>query len=229
MPRGVEHGNSELNDAEVIQIYKSTLSTRKIAAHFNISHSAVAAIKHKKTWKWLTDSLDTNKREIPRADSRRMMEYGDITPDGLAFLAKICVPDARMKVNTLALSRFATYLQSIIDKADFKRPGRVRNILHAAKFKSLKEDQKAPLSVNLTLPAQYALAVYQMWDISGVAPSAILVALVAYGLEHLAQELRQYPSFPEVPKNPGKKLSAPSPLPKTEAPSEKPSPKSDFF
>jgi len=56
--RGINHGLSVLDDAEVIQIYKSRLSMRKIAKQFNISHSTVFAVKHKKMWTHITDKLD---------------------------------------------------------------------------------------------------------------------------------------------------------------------------
>ncbi len=56
--RGIDHGKSELDEKEVIEIYTSRLSLRKLAQKFTISHSTVFAIKHKVAWKWLTDTLD---------------------------------------------------------------------------------------------------------------------------------------------------------------------------
>jgi DNA invertase Pin-like site-specific DNA recombinase len=58
--RGIDHGLSVLDEAEVIQIYKSRLSMRKIAKTFNISHSTVFAIKHKQVWKQVTDKVDAD-------------------------------------------------------------------------------------------------------------------------------------------------------------------------
>jgi DNA invertase Pin-like site-specific DNA recombinase len=65
MPRGVDHGMSQLDESEVIQIYKSRLSLRKLAQKFNISHITVSCIKHKKTWKWLTDAIDKETIDAP--------------------------------------------------------------------------------------------------------------------------------------------------------------------
>jgi hypothetical protein len=109
------------------------------------------------------------------------------------------------------------------------RGKRIKHSLHAATLKALKEDQKEPFFLQMKVPAQYILPIYQMWEISGVAPKDIAIAMIAYGLEHLAQELKQYPSFPEVPKNPGKKLQDPLPPSKKELKVEKPRPKNDFF
>jgi hypothetical protein len=109
------------------------------------------------------------------------------------------------------------------------RGKRIKHSLHAATLKALKEDQKEPFFLQMKVPGQYILPIYQMWEISGVAPKDIAIAMIAYGLEHLAQELKQYPSFPEVPKNPGKKLEEPLPPSKKEPKVEKPRPKNDFF
>jgi co-chaperonin GroES (HSP10) len=59
--RGIDHGLSVLDEAEVVEIYKSSLSLRKLAKKFNISHSTVSAIKHKKVWTQVTDEVDKEK------------------------------------------------------------------------------------------------------------------------------------------------------------------------
>jgi len=153
----------------------------------------------------------------------------ELLPDGLGYLTKIFVSNAKTKVNTEQLSKFAAHLQDLNDTKGNTRGRKIRHLLHAGTLKILKDDLKTPFHLNISVPAHYMLAVYQIWEISGVAPKDITIALIAYGLEHLAQELRQYPTFPKVPENPGKKLSEPTPQPIKEAKSEKPRPKTDFF
>jgi hypothetical protein len=167
-----------------------------------------------------------------RAAIRARVAQRELIPDGLGYLTKIFVTDAKTKVDTKELSKFATHLQDLNQLEKGTRGRKIRHLIHAATLRTLKEDQKTPFKLNIGVPAQYVLPVYQIWEISGVAPKDIVAALIAYGLEHLAQELRQYPSFPKVPDNPGKKLSEPLPPQKkttTEAPRAKIKPEADFF
>lgn len=62
MTRGIDHGNSQLDESEVDRIYRSNLSMRKLAKLFCISHSTIFAIKHKVAWKWLTDQIDKEEK-----------------------------------------------------------------------------------------------------------------------------------------------------------------------
>jgi DNA invertase Pin-like site-specific DNA recombinase len=62
MSRGIDHGLSQLDESEVDKIYRSSLSLRKLAKQYNISHSTVFAIKHKVSWRWLTDKIDKEKK-----------------------------------------------------------------------------------------------------------------------------------------------------------------------
>jgi hypothetical protein len=153
----------------------------------------------------------------------------ELLPDGLGYLTKVFVSDEKRKINTEEISKFARHLQDQLMLSRDTRGKKIKHALHAATLKALKEDQKTPFHLQLSVPPQYILPIYQMWEISGVAPKDIAIAMIAYGLEHLAQELKQYPSFPEVPQNPGKKLQDPLPPSKKEPKVEKPRPKTDFF
>jgi hypothetical protein len=144
-------------------------------------------------------------------------------------LTKVFVGDEKRKINTEEISKFARHLQDQLMLSRDTRGKRIKHSLHAATLRALKEDQKEPFLLQMKVPAQYILPIYQMWEITGVAPKDIAIAMIAYGLEHLAQELKQYPTFPPVPQNPGKKLQDPSPPSKKEPTSEKPRPKTDFF
>jgi hypothetical protein len=169
----------------------------------------------------------------PRAAIRARVAQRELIPDGLGYLTKIFVTDAKTKINSQELSKFAIHLQDQNMLSKDTRGKRIKHSLHAGTLRVLKEGNNEPFLIHMKIPAQYMLAVYQIWEISGVAPRDIVTALIAYGLEHLAQELRQYPSFPEVPKNPGKKLSEPIPQPTKpltrESPRAKIKPETDFF
>lgn len=165
----------------------------------------------------------------PRAAIRARVAQRELIPDGLGYLTKVFVTDAKTKINSKELSKFAVYLQDQLSLNHDTRGKRIRHVLHAATLKILKEGQKEPFLMQVKVPPQYILPVYQIWEISGVAPKDIVVALIAYGLEHLAQELRQYPSFPEVPTNPGKKLTEPQKQPTKEVTHAKIKPETDFF
>jgi len=171
-----------------------------------------------------------NGRPSPaRAAIRSRVARREILPDGLGYLTKVFVGDEKRKINSQELSKFARHLQDQLMLSRDTRGKRIKHSLHAATLKALKEDQKEPFFLQMKVPGQYILPIYQMWEISGVAPKDIAIAMIAYGLEHLAQELKQYPSFPEVPHNPGKKLQDPLPPSKKEPKVEKPRPKNDFF
>jgi hypothetical protein len=164
-----------------------------------------------------------------RAAIRARVAQRELIPDGLGYLTKIFVTDAKTKVDTKELSKFAAHLQDQLERVKVPR---THHHLFSAVLKSLKEGSKTPYQVHCKLPSQYALALYQIWEISGVKPNDILVAMVAYGLEHLAQELRQYPSFPQVPTDPTKKLSELTPQskqPQKEMTRDKIKPETDFF
>jgi hypothetical protein len=165
----------------------------------------------------------------PRAAIRARVAQRELIPDGLGYLTKVFVKDAKTKIDTKELSKFSIHLQDQLVLSKDTRGKRIRHALHAGTLRDFKEGHKEPHLLHVKVPVQYMLPVYQIWEISGVAPNDITLALIAYGLEHLAQELRQYPSFPEVPKNPGKKLSEPLPPQKKEPKVEKPRPKTDFF
>lgn len=56
--RGILNGRSKLNEEQVKEIYLSKLRRIEISKKYNISPTNVTDIKHKKVWKWLTDTLD---------------------------------------------------------------------------------------------------------------------------------------------------------------------------
>ena len=56
--KGLSNPSNKLSEENVKTIYKSKLSNRILAKKFNISSANVWQIKYKKTWKWLTDTLD---------------------------------------------------------------------------------------------------------------------------------------------------------------------------
>ena len=56
--KGTLNGRSKLNEQQVKEIYMSNLKRIEISKKYNISLTNVTDIKHKKTWKWLTDTLD---------------------------------------------------------------------------------------------------------------------------------------------------------------------------
>jgi transcriptional regulator of aromatic amino acid metabolism len=61
--RGIDHGNAQLNETEVMQIYRSLWSTRKLAKRYSVSHGTIYSIKKKRTWRWLTDLIDLQNKE----------------------------------------------------------------------------------------------------------------------------------------------------------------------
>lgn len=56
--RGINNSLVKLNEQQVKDIYLSNLSNIKLAKIYNVSDVNISKIKNKKTWKWLTDTLD---------------------------------------------------------------------------------------------------------------------------------------------------------------------------
>ena len=54
--RGEKNKSSKLKEAEVIEIYNSNLSGRKLAKQHNVSRSTIQRIKKQIDWKWLTSN-----------------------------------------------------------------------------------------------------------------------------------------------------------------------------
>lgn len=52
--RGSKNKSSKLKEDEVIEIYNSNLSGRKLAKQYNVSRSTIQHIKKQTDWKWLT-------------------------------------------------------------------------------------------------------------------------------------------------------------------------------
>lgn len=152
------------------------------------------------------------------APIRQRLAKRALTPDGLGYLVKAFSAETRKGIDTNELSRFAQYLQDSLQIPQQKR----KHIENTAILQELKKYSQGKEQVTLGIPKNFLLPVYQIWEASGVAPKTILLALLAYGLEYLAKELRQYPTFPEV-KSPDKKLETPT-QPKRKDPDEAPSP-----
>lgn len=55
---GINNFSNKLTEIQVKEIYKSELGYRKLAKIYKVSKTNIAFIKKKKTWKWLTDTLD---------------------------------------------------------------------------------------------------------------------------------------------------------------------------
>lgn len=55
---GMKNASNKLTEKQVKEIYLSNLSNRKLAKIYKVSSSNIWQIKNKKTWKWLTDTLD---------------------------------------------------------------------------------------------------------------------------------------------------------------------------
>lgn len=56
--RGTLNNCNKLNEEQVKEIYLSNLSLRDLARLYGVSDTNISYIKHKKQWKWLTDTLD---------------------------------------------------------------------------------------------------------------------------------------------------------------------------
>lgn len=56
--RGTLNKQSKLTEQQVKEIYLSTLSLRDLGKLYGVSDTNISYIKHKKQWKWLTDTLD---------------------------------------------------------------------------------------------------------------------------------------------------------------------------
>lgn len=54
---GSNNLQSKLSDKEVIYIFKSPLSSRKLSKQFGVSKTTISNIKNKKYWVWLTKDL----------------------------------------------------------------------------------------------------------------------------------------------------------------------------
>ena len=52
--KGTTHGNSKLTEREVVDIYQSNSTQRKLAADYGVTQSAVWAIKVGRTWSHIT-------------------------------------------------------------------------------------------------------------------------------------------------------------------------------
>lgn len=55
--RGTKNGSNKLKEDEVIKIFLSNLSYKKLAKLYNVSSSNIRLIKKQLQWKWLTDTL----------------------------------------------------------------------------------------------------------------------------------------------------------------------------
>jgi hypothetical protein len=173
----------------------------------------------------------TQRHEIKKggqhAPIRQRLAKRELIPDGLGYLIKVFASPERKNINTEELTKFAQHLS---DLQHTKPRSRTKFHMTAAKFQALKDEPHGTTQVSINIPNQYLLPVYQMWEISGVLPNAILLALNAYGLEYLAKELRQYPVFPEVTKTPEKKLTTPvKKKVENDPPETKPPTRSRFF
>lgn len=60
--RGQGNGHAKLSDEDVISIYTTKIEEKFLAEKFNVSITTIYDIKRKRTWKWLTDSIDTTNR-----------------------------------------------------------------------------------------------------------------------------------------------------------------------
>ena len=54
--RGRNNNNSKLNETQVIEIYNSKLSSRKLAMKYNVSRATIRYIKKQIVWRWLTSN-----------------------------------------------------------------------------------------------------------------------------------------------------------------------------
>jgi len=52
--KGKESGNAKLTEQEVVEIFQSKESQRKLANRYDVGKSTIARIKHKKTWSHIT-------------------------------------------------------------------------------------------------------------------------------------------------------------------------------
>jgi hypothetical protein len=139
------------------------------------------------------------KKGSVHAAVRRRAARRELVPDGLGYLIKLFASPARSGLGTQELTKFAQYLQELLHT---KIKSRTRRIYNKAKLEGLKEDPDGHSSTGLILPNRYLIPAYQIAEVSGVQPSEVLTALIAYGLEYLAKELRQYPVIPQVKKPP---------------------------
>lgn len=55
--KGIKNGNHKLTENEVIDIYTSNLSNKKLAFKYNVSAGLISAIKNNKWWSWLTKDV----------------------------------------------------------------------------------------------------------------------------------------------------------------------------
>lgn len=56
--RGTKNKSNKLNEQQVVEIFTSNLSNRKLAKKYNVSSTNIRNIKKKKQWKWLTDKIN---------------------------------------------------------------------------------------------------------------------------------------------------------------------------
>jgi hypothetical protein len=138
-----------------------------------------------------------------RAQINQKIKQRELIPDGLGYLEKLFVHDDKKHVSTESISKFAEHLKTI---SGYKRVSHHQQIINRAKLQALKEDKEGTTRVTLEVPNKYLLPAYQVWEISGAAPLLVYLAFSAYGISHVAHELRKYPTFPEVPTDPGQKL-----------------------
>lgn len=55
--KGIKNGSNKLTEQEVIEIYKSPLSYRKLSKKYNVSSTNILYIKKQKQWEWLTNKI----------------------------------------------------------------------------------------------------------------------------------------------------------------------------
>lgn len=51
MPKGVNHHKAKLRAIDIANIRASSLSSRKLATHYGVSHHNILCIRNRKTWK----------------------------------------------------------------------------------------------------------------------------------------------------------------------------------
>lgn len=49
--------NAKLNEEKVIEIFNSPLSLKELVGKYKLNRNTISNIKHKKTWKWVTEKL----------------------------------------------------------------------------------------------------------------------------------------------------------------------------
>jgi hypothetical protein len=116
-----------------------------------------------------------------------------IVPDGLGYLKRfVTSPDGLAGYNLSVVSRFAAALND-------GRPSKKRFTKGSKMI--LQAMVKNPIPLNMVkceVPSAQAIAVYQLALSVNASPGDVGSLLIAYGLEHLALELRAGKSAPPV-------------------------------